>query len=168
MTENLDSIFKPRSIAIVGTSRKEGTIGRQILHNLVSYGFNGPVFPVNPKAEYVNSIKCYPSISAIPDQVDLAVIVIPKEFVLDVIDECAEKGVKGVVVISAGFKEIGEKGVKLERELVKKVKEYGMRLIGPNCMGVINTEPEIRMDATFGSTLPLDGYVGFMSQSGAL
>jgi acetyltransferase len=168
MSENLDSIFKPRSIAIVGTSRKEGTIGRQILHNLVTYGFNGPVYPVNPKAEYVNSIKCYPSVSAIPDRVDLAVIVIPKDSVLKVIDECAEKGVKGVVVISAGFKEIGEKGVKLEKELVKKIKGYGMRLVGPNCMGVINTEPDIRMDATFGSTLPLDGYVGFMSQSGAL
>ncbi len=168
MSENLDSIFRPRSIAIVGTSRKEGTIGRQILHNLVDYGFNGPVYPVNPNAEYVNSIKCYPSVSAIPDQVDLAVIVIPKELILDVIDECAEKGVKGVVVISAGFKEIGEKGVKLERELVKKIKKYGMRVVGPNCMGVINTDPDIRMDATFGSTLPLDGHVGFMSQSGAL
>lgn len=168
MSENLDSIFRPRSIAIVGTSRKEGTIGRQILHNLVTYGFNGPVYPVNPNAEYVNSIKCYPSVSAIPDQVDLAVIVIPKEFVLGVIDECSEKGVKGVVVISAGFKEIGEKGIKLERELIKKIKEYNMRLVGPNCMGVINTEPDIMMDTTFGSTLPLDGHVGFMSQSGAL
>jgi acetyltransferase len=168
MSENLDSIFRPRSIAIVGTSRKEGTIGRQILHNLVDYGFNGPVYPVNPNAEYVNSIKCYPNVSAIPDQVDLAVIVIPKEFILDVIDECAEKGVKGVVVISAGFKEIGEKGIALEKALVKKIKKYGMRVVGPNCMGVINTDPDIRMDATFGSTLPLDGHVGFMSQSGAL
>jgi acetyltransferase len=168
MSENLDSIFRPRSIAIVGTSRKEGTIGRQILHNLVTYGFKGPVYPVNPNAEYVNSIKCYPSVSAIPDQVDLAIIVIPKEFVLTVIDECSEKGVKGVVVISAGFKEIGEKGIKLERELVKKIKEYNMRLVGPNCMGVINTELDVMMDATFGSTLPLDGHVGFMSQSGAL
>jgi acetyltransferase len=168
MSENLNSIFRPRSIAIVGTSRKEGTIGRQILHNLVDYGFNGPVYPVNPNATYVNSIKCYPSVSAIPDQVDLAVIVIPKELILDVIDECAEKGVKGIVVISAGFKEIGEKGVALERELVKKIKKYGMRVVGPNCMGVINTEPDIRMDATFGSTLPLVGHVGFMSQSGAL
>ena len=168
MSENLDSIFRPRSIAIVGTSRKEGTIGRQILHNLVTYGFKGPVYPVNPNAEYVNSIKCYPSVSAIPDQVDLAIIVIPKEFVLTVIDECSEKGVKVVVVISAGFKEIGEKGVKLEKELVKKIKGYNMRLIGPNCMGVINTESDIKMDATFGSTLPLKGNVGFMSQSGAL
>jgi acetyltransferase len=168
MSENLDVIFRPRSIAIVGTSRKEGTIGRQILHNLVDYGFNGPVYPVNPKAKYVNSIKCYPTVSDIPDQVDLAIIVIPKEFVLGVIDECSEKGVKGVVVISAGFKEIGEKGVKLEKELVKKIKGYGMRLIGPNCMGIINTESDIKMDATFGSTLPLKGHVGFMSQSGAL
>jgi acetyltransferase len=168
MPENLDAIFKPRSIAVVGTSRKDGTIGRQILHNLVAYGFNGPVYPVNPNAEYVNSIKCYPSVSSIPDHVDLVVIVVPKESVLAVIDECREKGVKGVVVISAGFKEIGEKGIKLEKKLMEKIKQYGMRLVGPNCMGVINTANDIKMDATFGSTLPIEGQVGFMSQSGAL
>jgi len=168
MSENLDAIFKPRSIAVVGTSRKDGTIGRQILHNIVAYGFNGPVYPVNPNAEYVNSIKCYPNVSSIPDQVDLAVIVVPKEVVMPVVEECGEKGVKGVVVISAGFKEIGETGVKLEKELVDLIKKCGMRLVGPNCMGVINTAKDIRMDATFGSTLPLDGHVGFMSQSGAL
>ncbi len=168
MTENLDTIFKPRSIAVVGTSRRDGTIGRVILHNLVAYGFNGPVYPVNPNAEYVNSIKCYPSVSSIPDPIDLAVIVVPKESVLPVVEECGEKGVKGVVVISAGFKEIGEKGIRLEKELVDLIKKYGMRLVGPNCMGVINTAKDIRMDATFGSTLPLDGHMGFMSQSGAL
>ncbi len=168
MSKNLDAIFKPRSIAIVGTSRKDGTIGRVILHNLVAYGFNGPVYPVNPKAEYVNSIKCYPSISSIPDPIDLAVIVVPKEFVLSVVEECGKKGAKGIVVISAGFKEIGEKGVKLEKELASIIKKYGMRLVGPNCMGVINTEEKFKMDATFGSTLPLKGHVGFMSQSGAL
>ncbi|MEE9152222.1 MAG: acetate--CoA ligase family protein [Thermoplasmata archaeon] len=168
MTENLDTIFKPRSIAVVGTSRRDGTIGRVILHNLVAYGFNGPVYPVNPNAEYVNSIKCYPSVSSIPDPIDLAVIVVPKESVLPVVEECGEKGVKGVVVISAGFKEIGEKGIRLEKELVDLIKKYGMKLVGPNCMGVINTAKDIRMDATFGSTLPLDGHMGFMSQSGAL
>ncbi len=168
MSENLDAIFKPRSIAVVGTSRKDGTIGRQILHNLVAYGFCGPVYPVNPKAEYVNSIKCYPSVSSIPDQVDLAVIVVPKEVVLSVVEECGKKGVKGIVVISAGFKEIGEKGVKLERELVGIVKKYGMRAIGPNCMGIINTAKEFRMDATFASTQPREGQIGFLTQSGAL
>lgn len=168
MPENLDAIFKPRSIAVVGTSRRDGTIGREILHNLVAYGFNGPVYPVNPNAQYVNSIKCYPNVSSIPDQVDLAIIVVPKEFVLPVVEECGKKNVKGVVVISAGFKEIGEKGAKVEKELVDLIKKYGMRLVGPNCMGIINTAKDIRMDATFGSTLPLDGHVGFMSQSGAL
>ncbi len=168
MSENLDSIFKPRSIAVVGTSRRDGTIGRQILHNLVTYGFNGPVYPVNPNATYVNSIKCYPDVSSIPDQVDLTVIVVPKETVLPVVEECGKKGVKGIVVISAGFKEIGEKGEELEKELVDMIKNYGMRLVGPNCMGIINTADDIRMDATFGNTLPLRGHVGFMSQSGAL
>ena len=168
MSEKLDAIFKPRSIAVVGTSRRDGTIGRVILHNLVSYGFNGPVYPVNPNTEYVNSIKCYPSVSSIPDPVDLVVIVVPKEHVLSIVEECGEKGVKGIVVISAGFKEIGEKGVRLEKEMVGIVKKYGMRLVGPNCMGIINTAEDIRMDATFGNTLPLDGHVGFMTQSGAL
>ena len=121
-----------------------------------------------PKADYVNSIKCYPNVTSIPDQIDLAIIVVPKEFVLSVVDECGKKGVKGIVVISAGFKEIGEKGVKLERQLVDLVKRYGIRLVGPNCMGIINTAKDYRMDATFANTLPLDGHVGFMTQSGAL
>jgi acetyltransferase len=168
MSQNLDEIFRPRSIAVVGTSRKKGTLGREILHNLVAYGFNGPVYPVNPKADYVNSIKCYPSVSEIPDSIDLAVIIVPKDFVPKVMEECGEKGVKGIVVISAGFKETGEKGKAREKELVKIIKKYDMRLVGPNCMGVINTASDIRMDATFGTTLPLDGHVGFMSQSGAM
>ncbi|UCF08513.1 MAG: CoA-binding protein, partial [Thermoplasmata archaeon] len=167
-SENLDAVFKPKSIAVVGTSRKHGTIGRQILHNLVAYGFNGPVYPVNPKTRYVNSIKCYPSVSSIPDPVDMAVIVVPKEFVLSVAEECGEKGVSGLVVISAGFREIGDKGLALEKQLVDLVRKYDMRLVGPNCMGVINTDQDVRMDATFGTTLPLVGHVGFMSQSGAL
>lgn len=168
MSQSLDAIFKPRSIAVIGTSRKDGTIGREILRNLVDHGFNGPVYPVNPNAQYVHSIKCFPSISAIPDPVDLAIIVIPNELVLPVVEECGEKGVKGIVVISAGFKEIGEKGAKLEEELVKIIKRYGIRLVGPNCMGVINTDSNIRMNATFAVSRPLKGVVGFMSQSGAL
>jgi len=165
---NLDCLFAPRSIAVVGTSRSKGSIGREILHNLVDYGFQGPVYPVNPKADFIHSMKAYPSVSAIPEPVDLAVIVVPKKYVFDAVKECGDKGVRGIVVISAGFKEIGEKGQKLEKELVKLVKSYGMRMVGPNCMGIINTDPKIKMDATFAPAHPIRGRVGFLSQSGAL
>ena len=167
-TKQLDCLFAPRSIAVVGTSRGKGSIGREILHNLVDYGFQGPVYPVNPKADFIHSMKAYPSVSAIPEQVDLAVIVVPKRFVLDTVKECGEKGVRGIVVISAGFREIGEKGLKLEKKLVRLVKSYGMRMVGPNCMGIINTDPNIKMDATFAPVHPIRGRVGFLSQSGAL
>jgi acetyl coenzyme A synthetase (ADP forming)-like protein len=164
----LDPIFKPQSIAIVGASRKPGSIGRELMHNLIEYNFHGKVFPVNPKADYIHSIKAFPTVSAIPDPVDLAIIVVPRDGVLSVVDDCAKKGVKGLVVITAGFAETGEEGTRVEEELKQRVKRYGMRMVGPNCMGVMNTHPEVRMDATFAPTLPLPGRIGFMSQSGAL
>lgn len=164
----LDSIFKPQSIAVVGASRRVGSIGRELMHNLIEYNFHGKVFPVNPKADYIHSIKAFPTVSAIPDPVDLAIIVVPREEVLGVIDDCGQKGVKGLVVITAGFKETGEEGGRVEEQLKERVKRYGMRMVGPNCMGVMNTHPEVRMDATFAPTLPLPGRIGFMSQSGAL
>jgi acetyltransferase len=166
--KTLDCLFSPQSIAVVGTSRSKGSIGREILHNLVHYGFEGPVYPVNPKADFIHSMKAYPSVAAIPGPVDLAIIVVPKKFVLDTVINCGKKGVRGIVVISAGFKEIGEKGVKLEQKLVKIVRSYGMRMVGPNCMGIINTDPKIKMDATFAPAHPIRGRVGFLSQSGAL
>ena len=166
----LNPIFKPQSIAVVGTSRRAGSIGREVLLNLVEYDFHGKVFPVNPKADFIHSIKAFPSVSSIPDPVDLAIIVVPKEDALAVIDDCGAKGVKGLVVITSGFSETGEEGRKLELEdqLLERMSRYGMRMIGPNCMGVINTDPDIRMDATFAPTLPLEGRIAFMSQSGAL
>jgi acetyltransferase len=166
--KQLDCLFYPRSIAVVGTSRSKGSIGREILHNLVNYGFQGPVYPVNPKADFIHSMKAYPDITSIPGPVDLAIIVVPKRFVLESVEECGKKGVRGIVVISAGFKEIGEKGQKLEEQMVKLVKKFGMRMVGPNCMGIINTDPKIKMDATFAPAQPIRGRVGFMSQSGAL
>ncbi len=165
---NLDCIFKPKSIAVIGVSRERGSIGREILHNLIDYGFNGMVFPVNPKVEVIHSIKCYSSVLEIPDPVDLAVIVVPKEIALKVIEECGQKGVKGLVVITAGYKETGGKGGELEEELLQMVKKYNMRVVGPNCMGVINTAQNISMDATFAPEHPSKGNIGFLSQSGAL
>ena len=164
----LDTIFKPQSIAVVGASRKAGSIGREIIHQLIEYDFRGKLFPVNPKADFIHSIKAFPSVSGIPDPVDLAIIVVPREEVLSVIDDCGKKGVKGLVVITAGYSETGEEGRRYEAELGERVRRYGMRMIGPNCMGVINTDPAVHMDATFAPTLPLSGRIGFMSQSGAL
>lgn len=164
----LDAILKPQSIAVVGASRRPGSIGRELLHNLIEYNFHGKVFPVNPKADYIHSIKAFPSVSAIPDPVDLAIIVVPRDEVLAVVDDCGKKGVKGLIVITAGFKETGEEGGRHEEQLKERVRRYGMRMAGPNCMGVINTHPDVRMDATFAPTLPLPGRIGFMSQSGAL
>jgi acetyltransferase len=164
----LDCLLKPRSIAVVGVSRRPGSIGREILHQLIEFEYRGMLFPVNPNADFVHSMKAYPSVTSIPDAVDLAVIVVPRESVLEVVDDCGKKGVKGLVVISAGFSETGEAGRRLESELEERIRRYGMRMIGPNCMGLINTDAAVHMDSTFAPTLPLVGRIAFVSQSGAL
>lgn len=168
MKPSLDAIFRPRSIAVVGASTRKGTLGREIFDKLLAADFNGPVYPVHPKAEFVHSVKAYKSVSAIPDSVELAVIVVRKELVLDVVKECARCGVKGVVVITAGFKETGPKGAALEQQIVEVIRAHGMRMVGPNCMGIINTEPDVRLDSTFAPTVPPRGNIGLVSQSGAL
>jgi len=168
MPHNLDRLFRPRSIAIVGASRRPGTIGYQILHNLIIHGYRGVVYPVNPKATSVHSVPAFPSMEAIPGEVDLAIVVVPKEHVLDVVDDCGAKSVRGLVVISAGFKEVGGEGVERERKLMERVERYGMRLVGPNCMGLLNTGPDLSMNATFAPNMPPPGGSSFMSQSGAL
>jgi acetyl coenzyme A synthetase (ADP forming)-like protein len=165
---SLDAIFRPRSVAVVGTSREPDSIGRKIMENIVAFGFEGVVFPVNPAAEVVSSMKCYPSVGAIPDPVDLAILCVPHRVVPDVIRDCAAKGVRGLAIISAGFKEIGEEGAVREREVLRLARQAGMRLIGPNCMGIVNAEESCRLDATFATYLPLPGNVSFISQSGAL
>lgn len=168
MKHRLDPVFSPESIAVVGASRNPAKVGAQILHKLITYGFRGTLYPVNRKAKDVHSIRAYPSVSDIPDDVDLAVIVVPSEYVMDVIEECAKKGVRGAVVITAGFKEIGGEGVERERTLLERTRKHGIAMIGPNCMGIINTNPRVLMDATFAPTFPLHGKTAFMSQSGAL
>lgn len=166
--ESLNAIFRPRCIAVIGATPRKGTIGRQIMHNLISYEFNGKIFPVNPKHSVIHSIKCYSSIRDIPDPVDLAFIIIPREAVMETIDQCAEKGTKGVVVISAGFKEVGPDGLALEQKLLDRLHYHGIRMIGPNCFGVVNTDPDFRINGTFGKTQPLEGKIALVSQSGAL
>jgi len=168
MDRSLDGIFRPKSIAVIGASTKKGTIGREILHNLIESEFNGKVFPVNPKAKVIHSIKCYSTVLDVPDAVDLAIIVVPRDQVKPILEQCGEKGVKGVVVITSGFKETGEEGAAREMELSEIARKFGIRMVGPNCFGVLNTDPEYSMNATFSKTAPLRGNVGFMSQSGAL
>ncbi|MBL8988539.1 MAG: acetate--CoA ligase family protein [Gemmatimonadetes bacterium] len=164
----LDPILRPRSIAVVGASRTPGTIAHELVASLVRCGFVGPVFPINPNASSVCAIKAYPTIRAVPDPVDQAVIVVPKERVESVVRECADHGVKGLVVISAGFREIGGEGVERERRLTAFVRERGIRMVGPNCMGVLNADPAVSMNGTFYPNLPPFGRAGFVSQSGAM
>ncbi len=164
----LDAIFRPSSVAVIGASRRRFQIGHEIVRNLVEGGFTGPVYPVNPTAKVVHSMHCYAKVSDIPGPVDLAIIVVPAKLVLDAVKDCGIKGVKGLVVITAGFAEIGGDGPRLQEELVTLCREYGIRFVGPNCMGVLNTAEEFSMNASFAATTPTPGGAAFLSQSGAL
>jgi acetyl coenzyme A synthetase (ADP forming)-like protein len=168
MRQQLDYIFRPASVAVIGASTRKGTIGRETLHNILSAEYNGKVFPVNPKAPVIHSIKAYSTVLDVPDAVDLAIIIVPRQEVKEVARQCGQKGVRGLVVISAGFSEIGSDGKVAEREIVEICHEFDMRMIGPNCFGVVNTDPDINLNATFGKTFPKAGKVGFITQSGAM
>jgi acetate---CoA ligase (ADP-forming) len=165
---SLEPLFRPRSVAVIGASRDRGTIGGAIFHNLISHQFEGAVYPVNPKARTVQSVAAYPTIEAVPGDIDLAVIVVPAPLVPDVVEACGRKGVRAVVVISAGFRETGEAGRALEQRVVDSARRHEMRLVGPNCLGVLNAETSVKLDATFAPTFPPSGPVAFSSQSGAL
>ena len=164
----LDGILRPRSVAVVGASRQPGTIGWNILDNLLRHGFTGPVYPVNPSAASIHSIPAWPSLESLPGPVDLAVVVVPKQHVLGVAEQCAAAGVRGLVVISAGFGETDGEGAERQARLLDLVRDAGMRLVGPNCLGVLNTDPEYSLNATFAPVMPPPGPVAFISQSGAM
>ncbi|HEX5136476.1 MAG TPA: CoA-binding protein, partial [Planctomycetota bacterium] len=166
--KGLDRLFRPRAVAVVGASRTDGSIGREILRNLVDGGFEGKVFPVNPHADVVHSIKCFPRVSAIPDPVDLAVVAVKKDLVPAAIDDCVKKGVGAAVVITAGFKEVGEEGAEREAAILETARRHGMRVVGPNCMGIQNTLPGARLNASFSRSFPHAGPVAVASQSGAM
>lgn len=168
MKNHLDYLFRPKSIAVIGASSTKGKIGRETIHNILLAEYNGKVFPVNPKASVIHSIKSYSTILDVPDSVDLAIIIVPKDIVREVAIQCGEKGVKGLLVISAGFSEVGKEGKKRELELLSVVHEYNMRMIGPNCFGLVNTDPKISLNATFGKIYPRRGRIGFITQSGAM
>src|SRR6516225_1117470 len=165
-TQPLDVFFAPKTVAVVGATENPGSVGRTILWNLVTSPYGGTVFPVNPKRANVLGIKAYPSITAIPEQVDLAVVVTPPPSIPGIIRECGENGVQGAVVISAGFKEIGAEGAALEEQVLAEARQAKIRVIGPNCLGVM--APLTGLNATFATTIARPGSVGFISQSGAL
>lgn len=162
----LDAFFSPATVAVIGATEKEGSVGRTILWNLISSQFGGTVFPVNPKRNSILGIKAYPSIAQVPEKVELAVVVTPAPTVPGVISECTDAGVKAAIIISAGFKEIGAAGIELERQVLERARRGKMRIIGPNCLGVMS--PTTGLNATFSSTMARPGNVGFISQSGAL
>ena len=165
---DLSSVMNPKSIVLVGASTRDHTIGHDLLHRLIDYGFQGDLYLVNPKGGVLEGREVYTSVSALPDGIDLAIIAINAKYMLDTIDQCHERGIKGIVVISAGFKETGAEGLALEKALTERVHQYGMTMVGPNCLGVVNTNPAVRMDGCFAETLPRRGDIGFVSQSGAL
>ncbi len=168
MSNSLQFLLRPRSVAVIGASRERGAIGADVFHNLLTHGFNGPVFPVHPKADSVQSVRAYHTVEEVPDEVELAVVIVPRERALAVADACIRKGVRALVVISAGFAETGAEGKALQDELARRVRAAGVRMVGPNCVGVLNTEATVRLDATFCPVPPPPGPVGFCSHSGAL
>ncbi len=162
----LEAIFAPNAIAVVGASPDERKLGHTVLRNIVQNGFPGVIYPIHPTAAEVLGRRAFPSVTVVPETPDLAVIVVPPQAVLEVAEECGEKGVKGLIVITAGFKEVGGEGQKLEDELLAIVRRYGMRMVGPNCLGVIDNVAH--MNASFAALMPLEGSIAFMSQSGAI
>ncbi len=168
MNENIKKIFYPKSLCVAGASTKEKSIGYEILKTIKVYGYTGKVYPVNPHAEEILGYECYESVEKIPYEIDAAVIVTPKKFVKDTVKALLRKGVKALILVTAGFKETGEEGANEEKEIAEMVRKAGANLVGPNCMGMINTHDEIRLNATFVAEKPEGGKIGFLSQSGAL
>jgi acetyltransferase len=162
----LDKFFNPQSIAVIGASRTPGKVGYDILKNILQYGYKGTLYPINPGANEIMGLTSYPSIIDVPGTIDLAIVVIPSKIVLDVIEQCGKKQIDAAVIISAGFKESGVEGARLEHDLIEKAKKYGVRFIGPNCLGIIDTYSMV--NASFAAGMPKKGGIGFFSQSGAL
>jgi acetyltransferase len=162
----LDGFFKPNAVAVIGASREEGKVGFSIVDNLVKASFPGPIYPVNPKASEIRGLQCFPDLNAVPGGVELAVLVIPPKACIPTLEACAAKGIQYAIIISAGFKEVGGEGAEIEKALRKRVRELGIRVVGPNCLGVIDTKS--RLNATFAAGMPPVGEIAFFSQSGAL
>lgn len=168
VVQSMTRLLRPQSVAVIGASRRPGSIGYELVRNLVQGGFCGPVYPVNPSATAVASLPCWPSVAEVPGPVELAVVAVPAADVADVVAQCGAKGVGALVLISSGFAEVGPEGAAEQRRVVALAHQWGMRVVGPNCFGVLNTEPSVQMNATFARDWPDRGRVGFASQSGGL
>jgi acetyltransferase len=166
--DKLEAIFSPKSIAVLGASKTKGKVGHDIFANILRGNYQGTLYPVNPKTKSVLSVRSYPSIVDIPEQIDLAMIILPPKVALKAVEDCAKSGVKGIIIVSAGFKEVGGEGVTIQNRITEICAEAGIRLVGPNCLGVINPAPEISMNASFSARMPNQGNISFISQSGAL
>jgi acetyl coenzyme A synthetase (ADP forming)-like protein len=166
--KNLDAIFSPQSVAVVGASTSPGKVGHDIFVNILRGGFQGTLYPVNPKAKSVSCVRAYPAIADLPEAPDLAMIILPPEAAVQAVEEAVAKDVKGIVIVSAGFREVGGEGLAMERRIVEMCREAKVRLVGPNCLGVINPAANVRLNASFSARMPEAGNVSFMSQSGAL
>lgn len=166
--DKLDAIFAPESIAVIGASTQKGKVGHDIFANILFGGFKGTIYPVNPKAKSIIGVKCYTSVTNIPDPIDLAMVILPPKLALQAVKDCIAKGVKGVVIVSAGFKEVKGEGARIEEEIKEVCRNANIRLVGPNCLGVINPSPEVSLNASFSNRMPTAGNVSFISQSGAL
>jgi acetyl coenzyme A synthetase (ADP forming)-like protein len=162
----LDHFFNPSSVAVVGASHNPGKIGYDILNNILRYGFRGSVYPINPKAQEILGCPAFSDLMSVPSQIDLAVIALPAPGVISAVEQCGKKKVDSVIIISAGFKEIGPEGARLEQDLAARARDLGVRVVGPNCLGVIDTASAL--NASFAAGMPLDGHIGFFSQSGAM
>ena len=165
---NLDAIFSPESVAIIGASTTPGKVGHDIFANILHGGYQGTLYPVNPKAKSILSVKTFPSINAIADGVDLAIVILPPKLCINAVQEAIAKGVRGIVIVSAGFREVGGEGLEIENRIVSLCKEANVRLVGPNCLGVINPLPDVSLNASFSRRMPACGNISFISQSGAL
>ncbi|MDD5713133.1 MAG: CoA-binding protein, partial [Smithellaceae bacterium] len=165
---NLDAIFSPESVAIIGASNTPGKVGHDIFANILRGGFSGTLYPVNPKAKAILSVKTFSTVADIPDQVDLAILIVPPRACLAAVEDCIKKGVRGLVIVSAGFREVGGEGLEIENRVVAMCREAGIRMVGPNCLGVINPAPGVSMNASFSARMPAYGNISFVSQSGAL
>ena len=166
--KNLEKIFNPQSVAIIGANKKKGTVPYDILNGILSGDFNGVIYPVSPGKKHISAIKAYKYVVDIEDPVDLGVIVFPSTVTHMALEQCGQKGIKSVIIISAGFREVGGRGIEREKQILEIARKYDISFIGPNCLGLINTDPKVRINASFARQMPAPGSIGFLSQSGAL
>lgn len=164
----LEALFRPKSVAVIGASAKELSIGNRIIKNLIDFGYTGAIYPINPKADEIRGIKAYPSIFDVPGEIDLAHMVIAGKFVPNAVEDCGKKGIKAIIINSAGFTEIGPEGAALQKDFLERAKKYGIRILGPNCQGIINTDPTLKAYCNFTFTKPEPGFISIVAQSGGV